>query len=213
MKKTMRYLCLPATVALAFFTGVSSPAFAGSDGGGAAGPWPPEDTNGKYVSVPDAYYETYEFDACGTTVKVEAGDERDVKYKGEKQDDGSLVIKFRGDATVDLTRASDDAFIDELDNSGPFTQKVSADGLSAHLSGRGPGLVYAMNDVDAKLFEDEGLPRAFYFERGRLAGNVVYSSATPPMEIVSGEITHNSIRHAKDVCDMLDDAKDHGHHN
>jgi hypothetical protein len=51
------------------------------------------------------------------------------------------VIKFRGDATIDLTRASDDAFIDELDVSGPFTQRLAADGLSAHLSGKGPGLV------------------------------------------------------------------------
>lgn len=114
MNKTMRYLCLPATIALAFFTGVSSPAFAGSDGGGAAGPWPPEDTDGKYVSVPDAYYDPYEFEACDTTIKVEAGDEREVKYKGEKKDDGTLVIKFRGDATIDLTRASDDVLLTEL---------------------------------------------------------------------------------------------------
>jgi hypothetical protein len=30
---------------------------------------------------------------------------------------------------------------------------------------------------------------------------------------VSGEITHNSVRHAKDICKMLDRAKDddHGH--
>ncbi|MBT2594650.1 hypothetical protein [Arthrobacter sp. ISL-72] len=210
MKRTMRYLSLPATLALALLTGVSAPAFAGSDdGGGAAGPWPPQDTDGKYVSVPDAYYQPYEFAACDTTIKVEAGDERDVKYKGEKKDDGTLVIKFRGDATIDLTRASDGATIDELDVSGPFTQRLAADGLSAHLSSRGPSLIFAIGAASEKIFEDEGLPKAFYFEHGRLAGNVVYASADQ-MEEVSGEITHNSIRDAKDICKMLDRAKDDG---
>jgi hypothetical protein len=207
----MRYLCLPATLALALLTGISAPATAGSDGGdGAAGPWPPQDTDGKYVSVPDAYYDPYEFEACDTTIKVEAGDQREVKYKGEKQDDGTLVIRYRGDATIDLTRASDGATIDELDVSGPFTMKVAADGLSAHLSGRGPALVYAMGAAEEKAFEDEGLPKAFYFTEGRLAGDVVYAS-TDQKEVVSGEITHNSVRHAKDICKLLDRAKDDGH--
>lgn len=212
MNRTMRILCLPATLALALLSGVSAPAFAGSDGGGGGtGPWPPEDTDGKYVSVPDAYYEPYEFEACDTTIKVEAGDEREVKYKGEKKDNGKLVIKFRGDATIDLTRASDGATIDELDVSGPFTMRLAADGLSAHLSARGPSLVYAMGAAEEKAFEDEGLPKAFYFERGRLAGNVVYA-AVDQKEVVSGEITHNSIRHAKDICKMLDRAKDDNGH-
>lgn len=212
MNRTMRNLCLPATLALALLSGVSAPAFAGSDGGGGGtGPWPPEDTDGKYVSVPDAYYEPYEFEACDTTIKVEAGDEREVKYKGEKKDNGKLVIKFRGDATIDLTRASDGATIDELDVSGPFTMRLAADGLSAHLSARGPSLVYAMGAAEEKAFEDEGLPKAFYFERGRLAGNVVYA-AVDQKEVVSGEITHNSIRHAKDICKMLDRAKDDNGH-
>lgn len=212
MNRTMRNLCLPATLALALLSGVSAPAFAGSDGGGGGtGPWPPEDTDGKYVSVPDAYYEPYEFEACDTTIKVEAGDEREVKYKGEKKDNGKLVIKFRGDATIDLTRASDGATIDELDVSGPFTMRLAADGLSAHLSARGPSLVYAMGAAEEKAFEDEGLPKAFYFERGRLAGNVVYA-AVDQKEVVSGEITHNSVRHAKDICKMLDRAKDDNGH-
>jgi hypothetical protein len=213
MNRKMRYLCLPATLALALLTGVSAPASAGSDGGGgAAGPWPPQDTDGKYVSVPDAYYDPYEFEACDTTIKVEAGDQRDVEYKGEKKDDGSLVIRFRGDATIDLTRVSDGATIDELDVSGPFTQRTAADGLSAHLSGRGPALVYAMGAAEEKAFEDEGLPKAFYFEHGRLAGDVVYAS-TDQKEVVSGEITHNSIRHAKDICKLLDRAKDDDHNH
>lgn len=213
MNRKMRYLCLPAALALALLTGISAPASAGSDGGGgAAGPWPPQDTDGKYVSVPDSYYEPYEFEACDTTIKVEAGDEREVKYKGEKKDDGTLVIRFRGDATIDLTRVSDGATIDELDVSGPFTQRVAADGLSAHLSAQGPSLVFAMGAADEKVFEDAGLPKAFYFERGRLAGNVVYAAADQ-MEIVSGEITHNSIRHAKDICKLLDRAKDDDHNH
>ena len=213
MNRTMRILCLPATVALALLSGVSAPAFAGSDGGGgAAGPWPPEDTDGKYVTVPDAYYEPYEFEACDTTIKVEYGDQRELKYKGEKKDNGTLVIKYRGDVTVDLTRVSDDATIDELDISGPFTMRLAEDGLSAHLAVRGPSLVFAMGPAEEKAFEDEGLPKAFYFTEGRLAGNVVYSS-TDQKEVVSGEITHNSIRDAKDICKMLDRAKDddHGH--
>ncbi|MBP1232466.1 hypothetical protein JOE40_002110 [Arthrobacter sp. PvP102] len=213
MNRKMRNLCLPAALSLALLSGVSAPAFAGSDGGGSAvGPWPPEDTDGKYVSVPDAYYADYEFEACDTTIKVSAGDEREVTYKGEKKDDGTLVIKYRGDATIDLTRASDGATIDELDVSGPFTMRLAEDGLSAHLSGRGPALIYAMGAAEEKAFEDEGLPKAFYFTEGRLAGNVAYAS-TDQKEVVSGEITHNSVRHAKDICKMLDRAKDddHGH--
>lgn len=213
MNRTMRIFCLPATLSLALLSGVSAPAFAGSDGGGgAAGPWPPEDTDGKYVSVPDAYYADYEFEACDTTVKVSYGDERELKYKGEKKDDGTLVIKYRGDVTLDLTRDSDKATIDELDISGPFTMKLAADGLSAHLSGRGPGLVYATSPAEEKAFEDEGLPKAFYFTEGRLSGKVVYAS-TDQKEVVAGEITHNSIGHAKDICKLLDRAKDddHGH--
>jgi hypothetical protein len=113
---------------------------------------------------------------------------------------------------VDLTRDSDKATIDELDISGPFTMKLAADGLSAYLSGRGPGLVYAMGPAEEKAFEDEGLPKAFYFKEGRLSGKVVYSS-TDQKEVVSGEITHNRIRNAKDICKLLDRAKDddHGH--
>jgi hypothetical protein len=211
MNRTMRKLCLPSTLALALLTGVSAPAFAGSDGGGAApGPWPPEDTDGKYVSVPDAYYADYTFSACDSEITVKAGDQREVTYKGEKKDDGTLVIKYRGDATIDLTRASDGATIDELDVSGPFTMRLAADGLSAHLSGSGPALVYAMGAAEEEAFENEGLPKAFYFTEGRLAGDVVYAS-TDHKEVVSGEVTHNSVQHAKDICKMLDHAKDDGH--
>ena len=211
MNRKMRYLCLPAALALALLTGITAPASAGSDGGGGAvGPWPPQDTDGKYVSVPADYYADYEFSACDTTIKVSYGDEREIKYKGELKDDGTLVIRYRGDVTVDLTRVSDDATIDELDVSGPFTMKIAADGLSAYLSGSGPGLVYGTSAAEEKAFEDEGLPKAFYFKEGRLSGKVVYA-ATDMKEVVSAEITHNSIRHAKDICKLLDRAKDDDH--
>ncbi|WP_175417321.1 hypothetical protein [Arthrobacter sp. 24S4-2] len=54
--------------------------------------------------------------------------------------------------------------------------------------------------------------RAGLTEHGRLAGDVVYAS-TDQKEVVSAEVTHNSTRHAKDICKLLDRAKDDGHNH
>jgi hypothetical protein len=71
----------------------------------------------------------------------------------------SIALAFFTRVSSPAFAGSDGGFIDELDVSGPFTRRLAADGLSAHLSGKCPGLVFAMAAADEKAFEDVGLPK------------------------------------------------------
>jgi hypothetical protein len=90
----------------------ASPAWAGGDGS-SGGEFVPVET-----VVPD-YYDSFETQACGDTITVAAGDVREVEIRSVTLEDGTVVNDYRGAATVDITRQSDGAMIDELDIGGP----------------------------------------------------------------------------------------------
>jgi hypothetical protein len=201
IKKTLR---LPIFVALALVAG-TAPAIA-TPQEEAPTPWPPEDTGGKYLPVPDDYYAPIEFEACGTTVTMEAADVRDVHYKSRVKQNGSTVLKFKGDATVDLTRASDGAFIDELDISGTAYQYISADELTLVDLLGGRSIVAAASPEEAELMAEEGLPEVAYYTRGWLGFYSQFSEDPKVMEPIASDIVLNTTRHVHDVCEMLDEA-------
>ncbi|MDN4612115.1 hypothetical protein [Arthrobacter burdickii] len=161
-----------------------------------------------FVPVPEEFYEpeSYDVEACGSTVTIASGDVREVQYRVRVNKDGSTVVRFRGESTVDLTRKSDGAFIDELDVSGPFTQRSSADGQNAELTFRGASIIDPTDPTSAAGFAAAGLPYLFFFEHGKLTVQVEFSDDPTVMEPDSVEVVH-SPRHVVDVCDMLDEAR------
>lgn len=202
MKDLKKLSCLPLLLALTF-TGVAP---AGADTAEEPAPSPPRDTGGHFVSVPAQYYDPIDIDACGSTVTMTAGDVQDVEWKVNIRRDGSTVIKYRGDTTVDLTRTSDHAFIDELDVSGRYTEHISADQNNYSASLKGPSIIWPLSSAEADAIADAGLPEFFYFEKGRFAIDIAFSEDPKVLEPVSIDVTKNSTRHVSDVCELLDEA-------
>ena len=171
--------------------------------------WPPADTNGAWLPVPEALFTAdVPVPACGTTVTVQVGDVFEVEYQALEQTDGTIRIEYRGAATTDLVRESDVATVDELDTGGPWTEIISADGLTATFSVDGPSIYYAYDEVEAAVFAAEGLPEFFWFESGNLTERVVFPDDPAATTIVSAEFLTDTARGVQDVCDMLDDAAD-----
>lgn len=197
---------MPLLAAFALVAGSVTPALAQPDDAPAA-PWPPEDTHGKYLPVPDDFYSTAEVPACGSTVTLAYGDVREVEYKARTTHDGGLRIKFRGDATLDVKR-EDGAFIDELDISGRTTETRSKDGLSLRVALYGPSIIFPPSEVESAALTKAGLPTLLYFEKGKLVLKVQFSE-DPEEPPVSAEVKKNQTREPLDVCDMLDDASGH----
>ncbi|MDQ0734434.1 hypothetical protein [Arthrobacter agilis] len=201
MKDLKKLSFLPLLLALAF-TGVAP---AGADAVEEPPASPPEDTDGEYVPVPSAYYAPVDINACGTTVTMAAGDVREVEWKVRVREDGSTVIRYRGDATVDLTRHSDQAFIDELDISGRAAERSSADQRSVSVSLGASSIIWPLSSVEADALADAGLPEFFYFEKGRLTIDLEFSEDPDVLEPVSVDIV-DATRHVSDVCELLDEA-------
>ncbi|WP_294564035.1 hypothetical protein [uncultured Arthrobacter sp.] len=200
--KTQTKVCLPLLTTLCLLAGSAS---AGAQEEEPA-PWPPADTGGEYLPVPEDYYAPWKVEACGTDVEVTSGDIREVQYKSRVKDDGRTKVKYRGNATVDVTRASDGAFIDELDISGPGTQRISADGLSIEDSLKGASIIFPMGDRDAQALAAAGFPEFFYYEGGTLTIEAQLSQDPAAVEPLSVMITTNTTRQVRDVCEMLDEA-------
>ncbi|MBJ2120934.1 hypothetical protein I6N91_08090 [Arthrobacter sp. MSA 4-2] len=200
--KTQTKVCLPLLTTLCLLAGSASAAAQEEE----PAPWPPADTGGEYLPVPEDYYEPFSVKACGSTVTVASGDVREVEYKSRVKDDGRTKVKYRGDATVDLTRASDGAFIDELDISGPGTQRISADGLSIEDSLKGASIIFPMGDRDAQALAAAGFPEFFYYEGGTLTIEAQLSEDPAAVEPLSVRVTTNTTRQVRDVCEMLDEA-------
>ena len=114
-----------------------------SGGPAAAAEQPDPGGDEGWVPVPEEFYASVEVEACGSMVTIEAGDVREVEMRSEVLDDGTAFIEHRGDHTVDLTRESDGATIDELDVSGATWDLVSADGTEVVAELNGPTLIWA----------------------------------------------------------------------
>lgn len=203
MNNPKKSLCLPLLLALTFTAGTAP---AGAEEDEEPPGWPPEDTGGRYVPVPPEYYEPVDFAACGSTVTMTSGDVREVEQKVRVRSDGRIVITYRGGATVDLFRASDEAFIDELNVSGRGSERYSADQTELSVSLRGPSIIWPVSAADTAALTAAGFPESFYFERGHLTIDVEFSGDPAVVDPIAVEVTRNTTRDLKDVCEMLDEA-------
>jgi hypothetical protein len=172
--------------------------------------WPPVSTHGAFRPLPPAFSEPQTFPACGSEVTISLGDVDTTQYRALVTAEGDTVVEYRGEATVDITRASDGATLDEVavDDSGVET--YSADGLSVTYDWPGTAVVVAFDKVEAEAFAQAGLPEAFLYLSGTLTETVTFASAPGPGEelppVASAEILENSTEHVFDLCELLDQA-------
>jgi len=172
----------------------------------AAPEWPPADSDGEWLPLPEGENGGFSVEACGSTVTASPGDVDETEYQSMHQADGTIRVEFRGDSTLDVTRESDDATLDELEAGGPGYQLYSADGLTVTYSYEGPGIVGAFDEVEAAVFAGQGLPPVFYYETGTTTERVVFSEDPEAATIESAEFLTDTALGVMDVCDLLDAA-------
>jgi len=118
---------------------------------------------GEWVATPAEFYAAAEFPACGDVITIVGGDVRAAEDRTSTLADGSTLVEFRGEVTVDLTRKSDGAKIDELDISGVGHTVISADGRYLHDVLFGASLLYPYTEADAALFREQFGTDLVYF--------------------------------------------------
>ena len=169
--------------------------------------WPPADTGGAWLPLPEEVAQAFSVAACDSTVTVSSGDVLDVEYSAMHQADGTVRVEYRGEATIDVTRESDGAQLDELDVSGPGYEIFSADGGSITFSWEGPSIIGAFDEVEAAVFAAQGLPPLFFYESGNTTERVVFSGDPEAETIESAEFLTDTALGVADVCDLLDQAQ------
>ena len=185
----------------------TSPAWAHDDSPPeGSGPWLPAE------ELDPTVYDPIDIEACGTTVTMSPGDERDVETRQTNLPNGDLLIELRGAFTVDLTRHDTGQVIDELDISGDTTELISEEGT--HIIGvyEGPSILFPfpeLGPVDEAAFEAAGIPDLAYFKKGVVSFDLVINPETG--EAVSEEADVDARLH--DLCTWFSDDKDwhHGH--
>lgn len=168
----------------------------------AADAQPPGDDEG-WVPVPEEFYEPVDVEACGSVVTVTGGDVREAEQRQQVLDDGSTFLEFRGSRTVDLTRQSDGATIDELDVSGRSWDLVSSDGSEVVAELDGPWVLWAGNDVERAAADEAGLPHLMYVEEGTILLRLTVDPATGESTAVDGLRLEADV---VDLCGVLDEA-------
>ena len=163
----------------------------------AADAQPPGDDEG-WVPVPEEFYDPVDVEACGSVVTVAAGDVREAELRQQVLDDGSTFLEFRGSRTIDLTRQSDGATIDELDASGPSWDLISADGSEVVFELDGPSVLWAGNDVERAAADEAGLPHLMYVADGTILLRLTVDPATGESTAVDG------LRLDADVVDLCE---------
>ena len=171
-------------------------------------PWPPEDTDGTWRPAPAEAYETFTVQACSSTVVVSAGDVRTQEYRATEIEGGATKVEVRGGLSSDLSRESDAAQIDELDNSGASEVIVSADGLTETYSYAGPSLLGSFGAVEAAAFAAQGLSPLSYHLAGQITERVVFSKDQGTKTTVSAEVRIDAAQNIADVCRLLDETDD-----
>jgi hypothetical protein len=162
----------------------------------AADAQPPDDDG--WVPVPEGFYDPVDVEACGSVVSIAGGDVREAEQRQQVLDDGSTFVELRGARTVDLTRQSDGAVIDELDTSGPSWDLISSDGTEVVVEVDGPSMLYAGNDVERAAADEAGLPHLMYFVEGTILLRLTLDPATGESTAVDG------LRLDADVADLCD---------
>ncbi|MEX5259229.1 hypothetical protein [Kocuria sp. CPCC 205263] len=172
--------------------------------------WPPASTHGKFVPFPEEFQQPMTFPACDSEVTLVPGDVDEREYRALVDTEGNTVVQFRGASTVDITRASDGAMLDEVDASGEGVEIFSADGESITFDWAGPAVVVAFDEVETQEFAEAGLPQAFLYLSGELTETVTFESEFQPGEevppVASAEITGNTTKYVFDLCNLLDQA-------
>ena len=168
----------------------------------AADTQPPGDDEG-WVPVPEEFYEPVDVEACGSVVTVAGGDVREAEVRQQVLDDGSTFLEFRGDRTVDLTRQSDGATIDELDVSGRSWDLISSDGSEVVFQVDGPTVLWAGNDVERAAADEAGLPHLMYVQEGTILLRLTVDPATGESTAVDGLRLEADV---VDLCGVLDEA-------
>jgi hypothetical protein len=153
-----------------------------------------------WVPVPEEFYAPVDVEACGSVVTVAAGDVRAVEQRQQVLGDGSTFLEFRGGRTVDLTRKSDGAVVDELDVSGPSWDLISSDGTKVVAEVDGPAMLYAGNDVERAAADAAGLPHLMYFQEGTVLLRLTVDPATGEATAVDGLRLDAAVA---DLCDSF----------
>jgi hypothetical protein len=176
-----------------------------SGGVASAADDPPPGGDDGWEPVPEEYWAPFDAEACGSTVTITGGDVREAEQRVEVLEDGSTFTEYRGGATVDITRESDGATIDELDISGDAWELVSADATEVLIDLEGASVVLALNDVERAEFEAAGVPEFFWYEEGTVLLSLVVDAGTGESQ------TADLLRvdaDVVDVCGLLDEAAD-----
>jgi hypothetical protein len=172
--------------------------------------WPPASTHGAFRPLPPAFSEPQTLPACESEVTLSVGDVDTTQYRALVTAEGDTVVQYRGEATVDITRASDGARLDEVAVADSGFETYSADGLSVTYDWPGTAVVVAFDEVEAEAFAQAGLPEAFLYLSGTLTETVTFASAPGPGEelppVASAEILKNSTEYVFDLCELLDQA-------
>jgi hypothetical protein len=196
----MRRSLAVGALAAAVIGAGASPAWAGSGEDSGGGQWVPVEQ-----LIPD-YYAPLETNACGSTITISSGDVREVEVRETVLPDGTDVLDFRGAATLDLTRQSDGATIDELDISGPAHQVVSADGTSVDVTLVGASLLFP-NPGEEHFFAEAGVPDLAYFTHGEVTLHVTVDPETGEATALTADVH----AHLIDLCRWFDHGHGHGH--
>jgi hypothetical protein len=210
--KTQNKLCLSLLATLSLVAGSASAAGA-HDEEEVPPPGLPMETNG-YRPAPAFYYEDIVFPACGTTITLRAGDVQGLYEKIQEKQDGSLVIKVRGEITTDVIAEPGGnlpygGFIDELDTSGPVKTYLSSDEPTIVEKYGAPSVFYPLGETDAAALAAAGLPEFGYFESGKVVFRTLFAEVEGGFGAVSTEVISNT----KDVVDLCQALKESAGHS
>ncbi len=199
----MRRISIVSAMALSILGLGASPALAHDDEG--------------WVPVSEDYYAPIEAEVCGDTVLIEGGDVREAEMRETVHPDGTVVTEYRGAATLDITRLSDGAMIDELDISGvgseTFTPDEAAGTATIDNVLFGASLLFPFPDpVDRAAHEAAGLPDLAYFTDPEVSASIRIVIDLETGEFVSVEYV-DVPEHVTDLCTWFDDDPRDDHHH
>jgi hypothetical protein len=171
--------------------------------------WPPASTHGAFRVLP-ANAEPVTLPACDSQITFTLGEVDTLQYRALVNPEGDTVVEYRGDITVDVTRASDGAVLDEVALSGKGFEVHSADGTTVTADYPATSMFVAVEELEREAFAEAGLPEAFLFLSGRFTATLTWDPGNPgtPEDpvLVSAEITEYPTDYVFDLCDLLDQA-------
>jgi hypothetical protein len=168
---------------------------------------------GEWMPVPEEYYSSLDltFPACGDSITIEYGDVRAVEQRVSMLKNGATLSEIRGQATVDLTRQSDGAMIDELDISGVGSTTISADGTMVTDKLFGASILFPFTEAETPVFQEAfGTDLAYFSDP---AESVVIEVTVDPETSTVTEVRSIEVEaHIVDLCEKFDGADKKRHH-